>query len=249
MGRLDGKIALITGGTTGIGLATAKLFVAEGARVIVTGRNQETLAQAKEMLGSGVDVIAADAADLEQITTLFAQVKERHHRIDALFVNAGVAQFAPAEQVTPEFFDYQFNINVRGVFFTVKEAIPLLSDGGAVLLTSSIAAGAGMATTSIYAASKAAVRSFGRTLAAELAPRRIRVNTISPGPIETPIFDKLGLSAEQVAGFSSSMTEGNPLKRFGRPEEVAQAALFLLSDASSYTTGSELFVDGGAGEL
>ncbi len=176
-------------------------------------------------------------------------MKERHHRIDSLFVNAGVAQFAPVEQVTPEFFDYQFNINVRGVFFTVKEAIPLLSDGGAILLTSSIAAGAGMATTSIYAASKAAIRSFGRTLAAELAPRRIRVNTVSPGPIETPIFGKLGLSAEQVAGFSNSMTENNPLKRFGRPEEVAQAALFLLSDASSYTTGSELFVDGGAGEL
>lgn len=249
MGRLSGKIALITGGTTGIGLATAKLFVAEGATVIVTGRNQETLHQAKKILGPAVDVIAADAADLEQITNLFAQVKERHPCIDALFVNAGVAKFAPAEQVTPEFFDYQFNINVRGVFFTVKEAIPLLSDGGAILLTSSIAGDGGMPTTSVYAATKAAVRSFGRTLAAELAPRRIRVNTVSPGPIATPIFDKLGLSSEQTAGFSSSMTENNPLKRFGQPEEVAQAALFLLSDASSYTTGSELLVDGGAGEL
>jgi NAD(P)-dependent dehydrogenase (short-subunit alcohol dehydrogenase family) len=248
MGKLDNKIALITGGTTGIGLASAQLFIKEGAKVIVTGRNPETLDQARTILGSGADVIAADTSDLKAVEQLFKTIAERYKKIDALFVNAGVAKFAPLAQSTPEFFDEQFNVNVRGAYFTVQHAVPLIADGGAILFTASMVTSIAEPMSSVYSATKAALRSFGRSLAAELAPR-IRVNTVSPGPIETPIFGKLGLPSEVIQAFAADMLQRNPLKRFGQSHEVAKAALFLLSDQSSYTTGIELFVDGGMASL
>jgi NAD(P)-dependent dehydrogenase (short-subunit alcohol dehydrogenase family) len=248
MGKLDNKIAVITGGTTGIGFATAKLFIEEGAKVIVTGRNPETLDQAKKILGSGADVIAADTSDLTAVEQLFKTIAERYKKIDALFVNAGVAKFVPLAQSTPEIFDEQFNVNVRGAYFTVQHAVPLIADGGAILFTASMVTSIAEPMSSIYSATKAALRSFGRTLAAELAPR-IRVNTVSPGPIETPIFGKLGLSSETIQAFAADMLQRNPMKRIGHVDDVAKAALFLLSDQSAYTTGIELFVDGGMASL
>jgi NAD(P)-dependent dehydrogenase (short-subunit alcohol dehydrogenase family) len=248
LGKLDNKIALITGGTTGIGLATAQLFIEEGAKVIVTGRNPKTLDQARTILGSGADVIAADTSDLKAVEQLFKTIAERYKKIDALFVNAGIAKFAPLDQSTPEMFDEQFNVNVRGAYFTVQHAVPLIADGGAILFTASMVTSIAEPMSSVYSATKAALRSFGRSLAAELAPR-IRVNTISPGPIETPIFGKLGLPSEVVQAFAADMLQRNPLKRIGQAHDVAKAALFLLSDQSSYTTGIELFVDGGMASL
>jgi NAD(P)-dependent dehydrogenase (short-subunit alcohol dehydrogenase family) len=248
LGKLDNRIALITGGTTGIGLATAKLFIEEGAKVIVTGRNPETLDQAKKILGAGADVIAADTSDLKAVEQLFKTIAERYQKINALFVNAGVAKFVPLAQSTPEIFDEQFNVNVRGAYFTVQRAVPLIADGGAILFTASMVTSIAEPMSSVYSATKAALRSFGRTLAAELAPR-IRVNTVSPGPIETPIFGKLGLSSETIQAFAADMLQRNPLKRIGHVDDVAKAALFLLSDQSSYTTGIELFVDGGMASL
>jgi NAD(P)-dependent dehydrogenase (short-subunit alcohol dehydrogenase family) len=248
LGKLDNKLAVITGGTTGIGLATAQLFLEEGAKVIVTGRNPETLDQAKNTLGSGADVIAADTSDLRAVEQLFKTIGERYKRIDALFVNAGIAKFAPLQQSTPEFFDDQFNVNVRGAYFTVQHAVPLIADGGAILFNASMVTSIAEPMASVYSATKAALRSFGRSLAAELAPK-IRVNTVSPGPIETPIFGKLGLPAEVIQGFAADMLQRNPLKRIGHVDDVARAALFLLSDQSAYTTGIELFVDGGMASL
>lgn len=248
MGKLDNKIALITGGTTGIGLATAQLFIKEGAKVIVTGRNPATLEQAKQALGSGADVIAADTSDLKAVEQLFKTIAERYTKIDALFVNAGIAKFAPLEQSSPEMFDEQFNVNVRGAYFTAKHAAPLIADGGSILFTASMVTSIAEPMASVYSATKAALRSFGRSLAFELAPK-IRVNTISPGPIETPIFGKLGLPAEVIQGFAADMTQRNPLKRIGHVDEIAKAALFLLSNESSYVTGIELFVDGGMASL
>jgi NAD(P)-dependent dehydrogenase (short-subunit alcohol dehydrogenase family) len=248
MGKLNNKIAVITGGTTGIGLATAQLFVEEGAKVIVTGRNPETLEQAKKTLGSGADVIPADTSDLKAVEHLFKTIAERYKQIDALFVNAGIAKFAPLDQSSPEMFDEQFNVNVRGAYFTVKQAVPLIADGGAILFTASMVTSIAEPMSSVYSATKAALRSFGRSLASELAPR-IRVNTVSPGPIETPIFGKLGLPSEVVQAFAADMLQRNPLKRIGHVDDVAKAALFLLSDQSAYTTGIELFVDGGMASL
>ena len=248
MGKLENKIAVITGGTTGIGLATAQLFIEEGAKVIVTGRNPETLDQARKILGSDTDVIAADTSDLKALEQLFKTIAERYKKIDALFVNAGVAKFALLAQSTPEFFDEQFNVNVRGAYFTVQHAVPLIADGGAILFTASMVTSIAEPMSSVYSATKAALRSFGRSLASELAPR-IRVNTVSPGPIETPIFGKLGLPSDVIKAFAADMLQRNPLKRFGQGHDVAKAALFLLSDQSAYTTGTELFVDGGMASL
>ena len=248
MGKLDNKIAVITGGTTGIGLATAQVFIEEGAKVIVTGRNPETLDQARKILGSHADVIAADTSDLKAVEQLFKTIAERYKKIDALFVNAGIAKFAPLAQSSPEFFDDQFNVNVRGAYFTVQHAVPLIVDGGAILFTASMVTSIAEPMSSVYSATKAALRSFGRSLASELAPK-IRVNTVSPGPIETPIFGKLGLPAEVVQAFAADMLQRNPLKRIGQGQDVAKAALFLLSDQSAYTTGIELFVDGGMASL
>jgi NAD(P)-dependent dehydrogenase (short-subunit alcohol dehydrogenase family) len=248
MGKLTNKVTVITGGTTGIGLATAQLFIEEGATVIVTGRNPDTLKQAKTILGSGADVIAADTGDLGAVEQLFSTIKERYKKIDGLFVNAGIAKFVPFEQSTPELFDELFKVNVRGAYFTIQRAVPLIADGGAILLTASMVTSIAHPNSSIYSATKTALRSFGRSLASELAPC-IRVNTISPGPIETPIFGKIGLPPEVIQGFAKEMTQKSPLKRIGKAEDVAKGALYLLSDQSTYVTGTELFIDGGMANL
>lgn len=243
MARLEGKIALITGGTTGIGAATAKLFQTEGATVIVTGANPDTLAQAKADL-PGVEVIGVDGADTAATKALIDTVKAKHGRIDVLFVNAGIARFAPSTAIDEAFFDAQFNLNVRGAYFAIKYGAEIIPEGGSVILTASVSGVKGQAGGTVYGATKAALRSFGRTFAAELAPRKIRVNTISPCPIETPIFGKTGLTPDQIKGFQSQMIAGIPLGRMGLADEVAKAALYLAADAT-FTTGAELFVDGG----
>jgi len=239
--KLQDKVALITGGTTGIGLAAAKLFHAEGARVFVTGRSEAGIAEARKQLPTEVEVLPSDAADLDDVQALARTLKTRAGRIDVLFVNAGIARFLPIESVTPQAFDEQFGVNVRGAYFTIQQILPLMGSGGAIVLTTSVAADLGMASTSIYSATKAALSSLARTLANELAPRGIRVNEVSPGPIETPIFGKIGLTAEQVDGMSALV----PLKRLGTAEEVARAALFLASADSSFLLGAKVRIDGG----
>ena len=249
MSKLDGKVALITGGTTGIGLATAKLFQAEGAQVVVTGRSPDALASALQELGPRALVLRSDAGKLSDIDKLVADVEAKFGRIDILFANAGVAKFALLDQTDERAFDEQFQTNVKGVYFTVQKALRLIPDGGIILLNASVVSKKGFPTTSIYSATKAAVRSFGRTLAAELAPRRIRVNTISPGPIATPIFGKLGLDAAATKQVEENMAQSVGLKRFGQADEIARAALFLASEDSSFVVGAELFVDGGLAEV
>ncbi len=244
MAKLDGKIALISGGTSGIGAATASLFQSEGATVIVTGSSQASADAAKAAL-PGVEVIVSNAGDVAATKALAEQVKARHGRIDVLFVNAGIAKFAPIDAVDEAFFDAQFDVNVKGAFFLLKHAIPLIPDGGAIILTASVAGAAGgFGGGTVYGATKAALRSFGRTFARELTPRGIRVNTISPGPILTPILDKNGFTPDQKDAFVAGAKERVPLGRVGNAEEVAAAALYLAADAT-YTTGAELFVDGG----
>ena len=244
MSKLQGKIALISGGTSGIGAATARLFQAEGATVIATGSSEKSVAAAKAEL-PGVEFVVSDAGDTGAIKALVDQVKAKHGRIDVLFANAGFAKFAPSSDIDEAFFDAQFNVNVRGAYFLVKHAAPVISDGGAVILTASVAASqGGLPGATVYGATKAALRSFGRTFAGELAPRGIRVNTISPGPIDTPIFGKGGFSAAQKDAFLADTSTRIPLARPGQPDEVARAALYLAADAT-FTTGSELFVDGG----
>ena len=249
MNRLQDKIALITGGTTGIGAASAKAFQAEGATVIVTGSNPKTLDAARAEL-PGIEVMASDAGDVAATQALISAVKDKYGSIDVLFVNAGIAQFAPIDGVDEEFFDKQFDINVKGAFFLMKYAAPVISDGGSIILTASVSGSKGGAAQSVYAATKAALRSFGRTFAGELAPRKIRVNTISPGPIQTPIFGKLGdMPPEQAKGMIDQIIAQVPLGRVGQAEEIAAAAVYFASDESAFTTGTELFVDGGITQL
>lgn len=243
MARLQDKVALITGGTTGIGAATARLFQAEGATVVATGANPDGLEAARADL-PGVEVVLSNQADPAASKALADEVAARHGRIDILFVNAGVAAFSPLETLTEEGFDRQFNINVRGALFAAKAALPHIPAGGAIIFTASTAASSGLPNTSVYSATKAAVRSFARTLGAELAPRGIRVNAVSPGPIETPIFGKTGLSAQEVEGFKSGITATVPLGRMGRAEEIAATVLFLAADAT-YVTGEEIVAGGG----
>jgi NAD(P)-dependent dehydrogenase (short-subunit alcohol dehydrogenase family) len=248
MAKLDAKIALITGGTSGIGAATAKLFQAEGATVIVTGSSQKSVDTAKAEL-PGIEALVSNAADTGAAKALVDQVKAKHGRIDVLFVNAGIAKFATLDQIDEAFFDNQFNINVKGAFFLLKHAAPVISDGGAIILTASVAgANGGLPGASVYGATKAALRSFGRTLARELAPRGIRVNTVSPGPILTPILEKNGFTAAQKDNFVEGAKTRIPMARTGTSEEVAAAVLYLAADAT-YTTGAELFVDGGLIDL
>jgi len=245
MNTLDNKVAVVTGGSSGIGLATAQRFIAEGALVVVTGRDQEALDAAVSALGGRATGIRGDVANLDDLDRLFAQVRERFGRVDVLFANAGVAPFVPFRAVTEEHFDRLFNINVRGLFFTVQKALPLLSDGASVILNASVVAQVGLPNTSVYAATKAAVRSLGRTLAAELAPRGIRVNVVSPGLIETPLVGKLGLSPEEVEAFGAQVVQQTPLGRLGKAEEIAATVAFLASDDASYFTGADLVADGG----
>lgn len=243
--KLRDKVAVITGGTTGIGEATARRFVAEGAKVVITGRNPETLEAARAKLGEGVEVIASDASKEEDVQALFEQVGKEHGGIDVLFLNAGIVKFAPWEQHSVEDFDLQFAINVRGPWLAIKYAIPILKDGASIIATTSVANQTGTPATSAYSATKAAVRQLVQVAAAELSPRGIRVNAVSPGPIETPIFGKTGMPAEQMEQMAGQIVSQVALGRMGKTEEVANVVLFLASDEASFVQGQEYVVDGG----
>jgi NAD(P)-dependent dehydrogenase (short-subunit alcohol dehydrogenase family) len=245
MSRLDNKVAIVTGGSSGIGLATAHRFISDGARVIVTGRNQEALDTAVAELGDRAMGIRGDVAQLEDLDRMFGKVKKQFGHVDVLFANAGIAPFVPFAAVTEEHFDGLFNTNVRGLFFTVQKALPLLSDDASVILNASVVAQSGLPNTSVYSATKAAVRSLGRTLAAELSPRGIRVNVVSPGLIETPFWGKVGLSDDEIEVFGAQVVQQTPLRRPGKPEEIAATVAFLASDDASYFTGADLIADGG----
>ncbi len=243
MSKLDGKVALITGGTTGIGAATARLFRDEGATVIATGSSAESIARVRNDL-PGVELVAADQADTARTAALAEEVRAKHGRLDVAFINAGIGYFAPLEAVDEAFYDRQFNVNVRGAFFTAKHFAPLIPAGGSIIFTASTAASSGFVNGAVYAATKAALRSFARSLGAELAPKGVRVNAVSPGPVETPIFGKTGMSEQEIAGFMEGILTQVPLGRIGQSDEIARAVLFLAADAT-FTTGGELIAGGG----
>lgn len=247
--KLNNKIALITGGNSGIGLATAKLFKEQGAQVIITARSQETFEKAKKEYGSHFDVVQTDISNPQQLDKLYAHIKTKYGRLDVLFANAGVALFKDTKEVTEEFFDNQFNTNVRGLFFTVQKALPLLAKGSSVVLNASVVSMKGFPGSSVYSATKAAVRSFARTWSAEIPVEQTRFNVLSPGPIATPIFDKMGYPQEQKDAMAAGMAASVPAKRFGTPEEMANVALFLASSDSSFIVGAEIFADGGFGQV
>jgi NAD(P)-dependent dehydrogenase (short-subunit alcohol dehydrogenase family) len=242
MGRLQGKVAVITGGSTGIGLAAAKLFVREGAYVFITGRRQKELDAAVKEIGSNVTGIQGDVANLADLDRLYEAIKAKG-KLDIVFANAGIAEFAPLGKITEEHFDRLFNINVKGTLFTVQKALPLMNDGGSIIINGSVASVKGTPAFGVYGATKAALRSFARTWTLDLKDRRIRSNVISPGPTDTPAID--GQPADAIARIVSTI----PMGRMGEPDEIAKAALFLASDDSSFVTGIELFVDGGRGQV
>jgi len=249
MSKLDGKIALVTGGNSGLGLATATLFAREGAQVIITGRRKEVVEAAAAGIGTGAVGYQSDAADLSQIDALMERIGKAFGRIDILFANAGGMTVAPLDQVTVEQFDQEFATNVRGVFFTVQKALPVLSDGASIILNASVAHYTGHPGYSVYGGAKAAVRAFARNWSLDLKDRKIRVNVLSPGPFETPIIEKMGVSAEDMENvLKPAILAQVPMGRMGRAEELASAALFLASEDSSYVTGIDLCVDGGMGQ-
>lgn len=247
--RLDGKVAIITGGNSGIGLATAKLFQSEGAKVVITGRRKDVVAAAVKEIGGNSKGIVSDTANLKDIESLYQNVKEQYGTIDVLFLNAGIATFAPFTDVDEAMFDNMVNVNFKGLFFNVQKALPLLSEGASVIFNTSVADQKGFPSTSVYSATKAAVRSLARSLSAELVGRRIRFNAIAPGPIDTPIFEKLGFPEKAIAEVKEGFTSQIPMKRMGRPIDIARAALFLASDDSSFIMGIDLTVDGGLAHL
>jgi NAD(P)-dependent dehydrogenase (short-subunit alcohol dehydrogenase family) len=249
MRRLEGKVAVVTGGNSGIGFASAKRLQDEGALVTISGRNQKTLDEAVKLLGKIVLAVQADVSRLADADKLFDAVKQRFGKIDILFVNAGVGKFIPLEGVTEEHYDELFDINTKGAYFTVLKSLPHLNDGASIILNTSVASHIGVASGSVYAATKAAMRSLVRSFAAELVGRNIRVNAVAPGPIETPIFERSGLPKEVVDEFTKTLVAGVPMKRFGTPEEVAGAVAFLASSDASYITGVEIDVDGGKGQI
>ena len=249
MKRLEGKIAVVTGGNSGIGLATAKRFLEEGARVAISGRNQKTLDEAVQTLGKEVLAIKADTAKLDEIEKFLTTVNRKFGKIDVLFINAGVAKFAPLTETPEALFDEQFDINIKGAYFTIQKAVSHLNDGASIILNTSVAGQTGTPGTSAYSATKAALRSLARTAAAELSDRGIRVNTVAPGPIVTPIFGRTGLPQQVIDDWAKDLLGKVPMKRFGQPEEVAGAVAFLASSDSSYVTGVEINVDGGLGQL
>jgi len=249
IGRLKGKIALITGGNSGIGLATAKQFVNEGAYVFITGRRELELAAAVKEIGRDVTGVQGDVSNLGDLDRLFAQIKRGKGRLDIVFANAGVAKFAPFGMITEEFYDSIFNINVKGLLFTVQKALPLLPDGASIILNASIVGSKGLPMNSVYSATKAAVRSFARTWTTDLKERHIRVNAVSPGSTDTPGLSELLASAETGQERLKMISNSVPLGRLGTSDEIARAVVFLASDDSSYVTGTELFVDGGFAQV
>jgi NAD(P)-dependent dehydrogenase (short-subunit alcohol dehydrogenase family) len=249
MSKLDGKITLITGGSSGIGLATAKRFVAEGAYVFITGRREQDLAAAVKDVGRNITGVQGDVADLGNLDRLFAQIKRDKGRLDVLFANAGVAKYGTLGEITEQLFDTHFDINVKGVLFTVQKALAVLADGASIILNASIVASKGLASNSVYSATKAAVRSFARTWTTDLKPRRIRVNAISPGSTDTPGFSNLLASSSVGEQRRATVANMIPLGRLGTPDEIARVVVFLASDDSSYITGTELFVDGGFAQV
>jgi NAD(P)-dependent dehydrogenase (short-subunit alcohol dehydrogenase family) len=249
MKRFEGKVALVTGGNSGIGLATAKRLQEEGAKVAISGRSKQTLDEAVKTLGNGVVAVQADVAKLTEVDKLYAEVSRKLGKIDVLFVNAGVAKFAPLAETSESLYDEQFEINIKGAYFTIQKALPFLNDGASIVLNTSVAGNKGGEGTSAYAATKAALRSLARTTAAELVGRGIRVNAVAPGPIVTPIFGRTGLPKEAIDEFAKGVLARVPMKRFGQPEEVAAAVAFLASQDASYITGVELNVDGGYGQI
>jgi NAD(P)-dependent dehydrogenase (short-subunit alcohol dehydrogenase family) len=247
--KLEGKIAVITGGNSGIGLATAKRFVSEGANVFIFGRRQNEIDAGVSDIGKNVIGIQGDVSNLADLDRLFDIVKDQKCHLDILFANAGIAQFAPLGEITEEHFDKIFRINVKGLLFTVQKALPILDDGGSIILNASIGSSKGVGGSSVYSATKAAVRSFARTWTVDLRDRKIRVNAISPGPIDTPIFNSITQNEEQSELFKKNIVNAVPMKRMGSPDEVAKVVSFLASNESSYITGIELFVDGGLAQI
>lgn len=249
MSRFENKVAIVTGGTSGMGLVTAKLLLEKGAKVVITGRSQNKIDAVNNELSGNFKVLKADTADLEDNKRLIKETVDSFGKIDLLFLNAGIFEALPIGQLEEASFDRIYDINVKGPLFLVNEAVPHLNEGASILFNTSVSGVKGMPGVSIYGSSKAALRSIVRALAAELAERKIRVNAVSPGPIETPIWEKTNLTEEQIEGFAAGVPQQVPLGRFGQAEEVAKTALFLLSDEASYITGSELAVDGGMAQV
>lgn len=245
MNKLRNKIALITGGTSGIGKATAIDFIEEGATVIITGRHQETVNQTVGELGENAKGIVADSSSIADLKSLAESVKVMTKKVDVLFVNAGYGKFAPIEQIDEAHFDEQFNVLVKGTLFTVQSMLPLMKAGSSIILNTSVVTEKGMQGASVYSACKGAVKSFVKTFASELSERKIRLNAVSPGPIETDFFNKTGMNEEQINGFAGSVLPQVPMGRFGKSSEVAKAVTYLASNDSSYVHGTEIYVDGG----
>jgi NAD(P)-dependent dehydrogenase (short-subunit alcohol dehydrogenase family) len=245
MGKLSNKIALVTGGTSGIGKATAQEFIEQGATVIITGRYQDTVDSTVKELGSNAIGFVSDASNLASIKELATKVSDKVGKVDVLFVNAGYGKFAPIEMIDEAHFDEQFNVLVKGTLFTVQAIVPLMGEGGSVILNTSIVTEKGMQGASVYSAAKGAVKSFVKTFAAELTSRKIRLNAVSPGPIETAFFNKTGMNEEQINGFAGAVLPQVPMGRFGKSSEIAKTVSFLASDESSFIHGTEIFVDGG----
>jgi NAD(P)-dependent dehydrogenase (short-subunit alcohol dehydrogenase family) len=250
MKKIEGKVAVITGGNSGIGLATAQRFVQEGAHVYITGRRQTELDEAVKEIGKNITGVRGDISNLADLDRLYSTVKQQKRQIDVLFANAGIGESMSLEKISEAHFDKTFNVNVKGVLFTVQKALPLFKDGGSIILNGSIASSKAMEGNTVYSATKAAVRSFARTWTLELRSRKIRVNVISPGPIDTPGLNNfirgMGIDEEQI---KKAIISSVPMRRMGAPDEVASAVLFLASDDSSFVTGVELFVDGGMAQI
>lgn len=245
MSRLNNKVAVITGGNSGIGFATAKEFIAQGAKVVITGRNQSLIDEAVKQLGANAIGVLSNASSVKDTEALVSKVSGLYGKVDVLFVNAGVFYPTPVGQISEEGFDEQMGVNLKGAIFTIEKFLPILSEGASVINLSSVNAYTGMPNTAVYAASKAALNAYTRTAATELAPKNIRVNSVNPGPIATGIFGKSGLSEEMIQGFATALQNRIPLKRFGQPEDVAKLVTFLASDDASFITGAEYNIDGG----